>query len=429
MATSVTQSLFGMTPEALQSQRDAALNEQALQFSKLSPMQQAQMGLFRGASQLGTGLAGLMGYQDPEMQRIKARQGLLGGIDMSDPAALRQAAKGADPEFAQQLITRAMEIEKAQAEAINQRAQAAAKLREATTTEQRNAEATADAAGFIRGTPQWQKAYQEKLDELTTKPEARIAFGADREAVALEMFQKPFSKLTGTEAAAVNKRVFQESVTGKAAGAPKTVVDLGGAMREVYAKKDAEGKNEAWKLAGEAYNMQVPMVGKLDQLRAALPRTITGAGAETFLNIGKAFSAMGVPVDPTKLANTEYFDAVSSQLVQTIAKNFPGSQAIKELEQLIKSKPNLKLEPQTITKLLDDLDLELRSNIIAYEQMDKMPQAQRYDANPNTVRSGVYRDLSRYRELERKAREATKAKPMSKAEIEEAKRLQQKLGV
>lgn len=113
MATQV-QSLFGITPESYQAQQQAALDAQALQFAKLSPMQQAQMGLFRGASQLGTGLAGLMGYQDPEMQRIKARQGLLGGIDMSDPAALRQAARQAqqngDFNAAQELAARADEV-------------------------------------------------------------------------------------------------------------------------------------------------------------------------------------------------------------------------------------------------------------------------------------------------------------------------------
>jgi hypothetical protein len=107
MATSVTQSLFGLTPEAYQAQQAAEMDKQAMQFARMSPMESARYGLFQGINQLGSGIGQALGYQDPEMQRIKARQGLLGGIDMSDPAALRQAAKGvqgSDPAAAQELL-------------------------------------------------------------------------------------------------------------------------------------------------------------------------------------------------------------------------------------------------------------------------------------------------------------------------------------
>jgi hypothetical protein len=116
MATNVTQSLFGMTPQAIQSQRAADLQAQALRFAQLTPMQQAQMGLFQAGSQLGTGLAGLMGYEDEEVKQAKARQGLLGGLNMADPQALREAARNADPATAQALITQALELEKKEAD-------------------------------------------------------------------------------------------------------------------------------------------------------------------------------------------------------------------------------------------------------------------------------------------------------------------------
>jgi hypothetical protein len=118
MATNVTQSLFGMTPQAIQSQRAADLQAQALQFAKLTPMQQAQAGLFTAGSQLGTGIAGLMGYEDPEMQQAKARQGMLGGVDMNDPQALLTLAKsiqGTDPQAAQMLVMQANELATKQA--------------------------------------------------------------------------------------------------------------------------------------------------------------------------------------------------------------------------------------------------------------------------------------------------------------------------
>ena len=117
MATSVTQSLFGMTPQGIEARRAAELEAQALQFAQLSPMQQAQAGLFRAGSQLGSGLAGLMGYEDPEIAQARQVQGLLGGVDMGDPAALREAARNTtDPRVKTALVDRALELEKAQAD-------------------------------------------------------------------------------------------------------------------------------------------------------------------------------------------------------------------------------------------------------------------------------------------------------------------------
>jgi hypothetical protein len=92
MATQV-QSLFGLTPDVLQSQRNAALNDQAFQFAQMTPMQQAQMGLFRGGSQLGTGLAGLMGYQDPEEMRLKDINDIGSKIQWDKPESIMQAAQ------------------------------------------------------------------------------------------------------------------------------------------------------------------------------------------------------------------------------------------------------------------------------------------------------------------------------------------------
>jgi hypothetical protein len=131
MATSVTQSLFGMTPQAIQAQRAAELQQQALRFAQLTPMQQAQMGLFQAGSQLGTGLAGLMGYEDPEIAQAKARQGLLSGLDASDPQALRAAARNSDPETANLLITRALGLEKGMADISASEALAKQRSREA----------------------------------------------------------------------------------------------------------------------------------------------------------------------------------------------------------------------------------------------------------------------------------------------------------
>jgi hypothetical protein len=185
MATSVTQSLFGMTPQMIQAQREADLQAQALRFAQLTPMQQAQAGLFTAGSQLGTGIAGALGYEDPEMAQARARQGLLGGVDMSDPQMLREAARMADPVTAQMLTSRALELEKGLADIGAAEALA----------NQRNRE-------------------------------ARINYGADLEAESAAMFDKSFANLTPDERRSVVQKVDNKELQKRTAGASRTSVTV-----------------------------------------------------------------------------------------------------------------------------------------------------------------------------------------------------------
>ena len=112
MATSVTQSLFGITPESIMQERSAAANRQAMDFARLDPFEAARYGLFRGASQLGDVAASAMGYEDPEIARAKARQGMLSGVDLNNPESLlakAQSLQATDPMAAQALVAQANE--------------------------------------------------------------------------------------------------------------------------------------------------------------------------------------------------------------------------------------------------------------------------------------------------------------------------------
>jgi len=62
------------------------------------------------------------------------------------------------------------------------------------------------------------------LRSLTTKTEKGPAFGTDREAVAAEVYGKPFGQLTQLEKAAVNKRVEEEGNRKAASTAAKLVL-------------------------------------------------------------------------------------------------------------------------------------------------------------------------------------------------------------
>jgi hypothetical protein len=87
----IVQSLFGVSPESYQQAQQQRADAQALQFARLDPFQQANFAIGRGANMLGGVIGGALGGQDPELQRITARQQIANQININDPASLQNA--------------------------------------------------------------------------------------------------------------------------------------------------------------------------------------------------------------------------------------------------------------------------------------------------------------------------------------------------
>jgi hypothetical protein len=107
-------------------ERDRQAQAQALRVAQLEPLQQARFSGFMAANQFGNAVGGLLGAQDPELMRVRQRQELLQGVDIADPAALRQAAQRAmaanDFQAAQMLNDRAISTETSQAKLASEQA-------------------------------------------------------------------------------------------------------------------------------------------------------------------------------------------------------------------------------------------------------------------------------------------------------------------
>lgn len=82
--------LFGLTPEAYQQQQAQAADRMALEYAKLTPMQQAQFAIGRGAYQLAGALGGALGAQDPMLQIISTRNAIAKQIDITNPESIMQ---------------------------------------------------------------------------------------------------------------------------------------------------------------------------------------------------------------------------------------------------------------------------------------------------------------------------------------------------
>jgi hypothetical protein len=86
-------SLFGVTPELYQEQRDQMARQRAMQLARLDPLEQASYGAARAGQQLGGAFASAMGVEDPQMRLISQRNALARQIDMTDPDSIMRGAQ------------------------------------------------------------------------------------------------------------------------------------------------------------------------------------------------------------------------------------------------------------------------------------------------------------------------------------------------
>jgi len=110
MADSIVGGLFGMTPEMYQQQQAQQGLATGAQMGQMAPDAFGRSMLYSGASQLGRGIGGALGAEDPMLQKISAVQALGKQFDVTTPEGLMQAAnaiKGQYPDVALQLSQQA----------------------------------------------------------------------------------------------------------------------------------------------------------------------------------------------------------------------------------------------------------------------------------------------------------------------------------
>jgi len=160
MATDIVGGLFGITPQSYERQQ----YEQSLREGQSFGTPQ---GLYASAAQLGRGIGGALGAEDPQLQLISLRNAVMQDVDPNNPVSLQTAiqklSKGGDQVGAMQLTDY---LRKAQSDYALIQQRTAEKL----TPEVRNAVAYASSIA-PQGTEEFNTAYQTKLNEITSKAE------------------------------------------------------------------------------------------------------------------------------------------------------------------------------------------------------------------------------------------------------------------
>jgi len=249
-----------MTPESYQDTRQLLEQRQALQQAQLDPYEAVNYMAARAGQQLGRGIGGALGAEDPQLRIISARNAVMREVDPNNPISLQNAiqrlSSAGDQAGALQLSDY---LRKAQGDYALIQQRTAEKM----TNEQRNALAYAASTGAPQGSPEFSQAYQQKLSELITKNENATPEMKNAAAVAAASFpigSQEYKELYKNELARLTTKEGKENVNkiGVATGTREAVfLDVNKDQQFVY-QKGADGKQ-----------IRVPYFGGIDQLTAS----------------------------------------------------------------------------------------------------------------------------------------------------------------
>jgi hypothetical protein len=434
----IVPSLFGVTPEMYQQNQQAMIDAQALQYAKLDPFERASFGVSRGANMLAGALGRSFGAEDPQKRMIEQRQQIMQQIDITNPASMARGidlfTRMNDYAAAQELAVKLQATQKSIAENTKTKEEATklsfenlskqGQVQQLMTQfgmDQTQATAIASNADLLKQylTPKTQQGFEllksgkflpksvdnwvagkgelEVIDKMV-KPEASFI----SKAVELGFGEKSkYGDYLPEQVGKVNQALFNEGIAAKKAGAQSLQIPLGDVLQKVFQSRDAEDSAKSFTQAGEAYTITIPLIDKLKTVENTVNNAFTGTGSSAKLALSKGLSSIGVKISD-RATDTEIADAVSAQVVQQIAKVFPGSQSNKELDQLLKSKFNLQQELPTILRLVGQIKDEMLAQTKTYEQMANLPANDRLNFNAKLAQGQNYQKIQQYRDFEKK---------------------------
>jgi len=262
MAENIVAGLFGLTPEMYGEQQRRSALQEGITLAQLDPAARGAALTYGGARGLGTAIGGAMGIEDPQLKLISARNSIAQQIDQTDPKSILKGA---------QMLSQigdnqgAMALAEYARKAQSEMALAQQRTEEKRTPEVRNALAYAGTIGEF-GSPEFNRAYQQKLTELTSKEKPEATTPEQKNAIALALTAGPqgsaaFDEKYATELARLTDKAKQVGANIKEIGVAETsrepvYLDVNNDLQFIY-KKDESGKQ-----------VRVPFTGGVDRTTA-----------------------------------------------------------------------------------------------------------------------------------------------------------------
>jgi hypothetical protein len=331
MAENIVAGLFGLTPQMYQNQQYGQDLNRGIALAQLSPGAAAQAGLQASVGQLGRGIAGAMGIEDPQLKMISARNTIAQQIDQSDPESIlkgaQMLAQMGDQQGAMALAQYARQaqgdVAQAQQRLAAARASDAAAKRErvqADPEKVRLARAVAATKG-VEGSIEYNTAYAESLNEQMAKPEAKIAYGPEADRAAVAEFGKPFSQLTQPQAKVIDTLLESRGLTKAERGASKVSATATSKGADEGSKTIAELGAKRVDAANVSAGKAIEQAGLLQELLKT-PQPISGSGAPARVGALRVFSTFGLTSekDDEALKNADKFNALAGERVISFIK-------------------------------------------------------------------------------------------------------------
>jgi hypothetical protein len=343
----IVQSLFGVSPEMYQRQQQDRIDAQAMRFAQLDPFQQANFAIGRGANMLGGAIGGALGGQDPELQRITARQQIARQLNPGDPASIEQAitalSQAGDTEGAMMLQGEYRKLQESNA-LVGQRGAAAA-------------ESQAKAAAALQEkAPKPVVVGNALVDPVSGR---EIYKGPDTKKVSGFAQELIDAGLTpGTEP--FQKRML-EYVSGKVKGVSKGTgnVTIGGITVDTGAAAKAAGKIVGENVAN--VEQQYALGTAFKDALGLIDQGIYGGAYGPEKQFVAKFVGIG---DPKKVENTEVFMANIGEIVIPRLQQFGGNDSNEELKYLQKVVAgDQRLEPAAMKRILASAEKKVQKNL------------------------------------------------------------------
>jgi len=427
----------GMFPEVeamqralYQQKQNEAMQAQAMQFARLSPMEQAQYSLYMGGQQLGGAIGSALGGKDPQLQQISMRNAISRQIDMRSPESYYKAAtlanQAGDTEFATSLVDagRKLELDTSLIQQRTREKQAAdpfqqllrtgkytpasmkayelskdvADLREVDSPDKipakiQEAQTVATSKGFTKGTTE----YNDEVVKYLEKSEKEPSVGSDREAIAKDMFFKPFSQLTQEQIKAVNAKKKADDLEAAKAGTSQ------------QQKQDKVMLANKAKLAEtvetEAYGAEDRLT-LARNLKTLLPQAFTGVGSDVLLEASRLAEVFGINIQG--VPSSQIIDTILGELTIGAASNLKGSLSDKDVRFLKETIGTRGLSIRTLQYVADRIeenaliDNGVNNSLATYLKDGNDLNEYNFPAERKKVTEQIRKDKKRLQELREK---------------------------
>lgn len=441
MATDIVGSLFGVSPEMYQEERNRQGMRDAIAMASLDPMQYANAAIQAGAGRAAGGFAGLMGVEDPQMRLISQRNALAKQFDTNTPQGLLEYSNALqEAGDVQGAALAADRVRSIQGALIKQQAEQATTAKVRAETGGLNVKAmdrTAtinqlmtkfqlgeDEASAVASNPDLVKQYlspktAQGLDLLKTgrfTPESVANWSAGKGTLELvDMTTKPnenwlktarelgfpakktFNDYSPEQVAQVNKLEFDRELKSKIAGASKTTVDI--------KQEQAVSKNKT-DLAGEIEKDAFTAADRISlaqNLRTLLPKAFVGIGADVTLQGARVAEAFGI--DIKGVAPSQIVDTILNEMTIGKAGELKGALSDKDREFLKATIGTRGLSIKTLNYVADEIerrasiDRNLNTRVNNFIKSKKSLNEIDFAEERAQAARDVQKDLDRLKEL------------------------------